>query len=94
MTDLQEKNAHMTIETGSQVIGALVQLRIVEQYRRGNRHGSSSEQKSTGHGAGPFSKMHKEKESLTQETDMERRQTTTFAQIVGKKMKITYNARS
>ena len=35
----------MTIEQGSQVTGAFVQLRIVEHTRRGTRHGSSPEQK-------------------------------------------------
>ena len=35
----------MTSEKGSHVIQALVQLRKVDQTRRGNRHGSSSEQK-------------------------------------------------
>ena len=33
----------MTIEKGSPVIAALVQFRIAERTRRGNRHGSSSE---------------------------------------------------
>ena len=35
----------MTSEKGSHVIQALVQLRKVEQTRRGNRHGPSSVQK-------------------------------------------------
>ena len=37
LTALQEKNAQMTIEKGSHVIQALVQLRIVEQVSRGIR---------------------------------------------------------
>ena len=42
----QERNARMTIERGSQVLKALTQLRIriVEQHRRGYRHGSSPSQ--------------------------------------------------
>ena len=39
--ELQETNAQMMIERGSQAIGAHTQLRIVEQTRRENRHGSS-----------------------------------------------------
>ena len=38
LTALQQKNAQMTIEKGSHVTRALVQLRTVEQDRRGNRH--------------------------------------------------------
>ena len=41
---LQERNAHLAFERGSQVIKAFSQLRIVERTRPGNRHGPSSEQ--------------------------------------------------
>ena len=63
LTDLQEKNAQMTIEKGSHVIRALVQLRVVEQTRRGNRHGSSSDQQYWAllRDTRPFLKMHKER---------------------------------
>ena len=44
MTELQEKNAQVTNVKGSQIIQALVQLRIVEQVTRGQRHGTSEEQ--------------------------------------------------
>ena len=44
MTELQEKNAQVTNVKGSQIIQALVQLPIVEQVRRGQRHGTSEEQ--------------------------------------------------
>ena len=42
--ELQERNARMIIEEGSQAIESLTELRIVEQNRRGNRHGSSPSQ--------------------------------------------------
>ena len=44
LSDPQEKNAQMANERGTEVVRALVQLRIAEQTRRGNRHGSSPEQ--------------------------------------------------
>ena len=43
-SQLQVWSARMTIERGSQVTKAIAQLRIIEQHRRGNRHGSSPSQ--------------------------------------------------
>ena len=40
----RERNARMRIEEGSQAIESFTELRIVEQNRRGNRHGSSPSQ--------------------------------------------------
>ena len=63
LRDVQEKNTPMTIEKGSHVIRAVVQPRIVEQTRRGNRHGSSSDQQCWAllRDARPFLKMHKKR---------------------------------
>ena len=63
LTDLQEMNAQITNEQSSQVNRAFVQLRIVEQTRRGNRHGSSTEQKywALGTDARSLSKKHKKR---------------------------------
>ena len=52
-----------------------LQLRLVEQTRRGNRHGSSSEQKYWASMRDHFEDA-QEKDSLTQRRDMERRSTS------------------
>ena len=41
---VQENNAQVTIEKDCQIIQSLVQLRIIEQVRRGQRHGTSEDQ--------------------------------------------------
>ena len=51
-------NAHISIWTGSQVFGALVQLRIVEQARNRLNH---LHNKVLGIDARPFSKMHQKR---------------------------------
>ena len=45
LTELQDKNAQITLEKGSQIIQSLVQLRMVGQVRRGQRHGTSEDQR-------------------------------------------------
>ena len=60
LTAVQEKNAQVTIERGCQIIQSLVQLRIVEQVRRGQRHDTSEDQQILGNDARLFPKMHKE----------------------------------
>ena len=56
---LQEINAQVTVEKGSKVTQTLVQLRIVEQVRRGQRHGTSEDRAYWA--LMPFAKRHKER---------------------------------
>ena len=72
----------MTIEKGSQVIGAFVQLRSVEQTRRGNRHGSSSQYWALMRDH--FRRCTRKGIVDPKKKEMERRSTTTAAQIVRK----------
>ena len=44
LPEVQERNAQVMTERGSQVVKVLTQLRIVEQTKQGNRHGSSPSQ--------------------------------------------------
>ena len=61
LTAVQEKNAQVTNEKGSHLIQPLVQLRIVEEVRGAQRHGTSEDSKVLGIHARPFLKMHEER---------------------------------